>query len=175
MAMVIVQRLGSLKLRRACGASDKEELCQMPANPGRTGCGFRDSGGCRWKFRHHDAVKPTQGFCDRMAEEHGSPDLWIWERPRPELREESTPDGLGEQLGPQINRLHGAREGSLRSSGGWEWCAEHASHRPPNPHHMTGGFGAVSHWPCPPTLSHIFLVFRQEFEDGRFVGDLGIG
>lgn len=24
----------------------------------------------------------TQGFVNRMAEEHGSPDLWYWERPR---------------------------------------------------------------------------------------------
>lgn len=27
----------------------------------------------------------TQGFCNRMAEEHGAPDLWRWQRPRPEL------------------------------------------------------------------------------------------
>jgi len=24
----------------------------------------------------------TTGFCNRMAEEHGTPDLWYWERPR---------------------------------------------------------------------------------------------
>lgn len=23
----------------------------------------------------------TQGFCNRMAAEHGAPDLWFWERP----------------------------------------------------------------------------------------------
>jgi hypothetical protein len=27
----------------------------------------------------------TQGFSNRMAEEHGAPDLWRWERPHPEL------------------------------------------------------------------------------------------
>ena len=27
----------------------------------------------------------TQGFCNRMAAEHGNPDLWYWERPRPDL------------------------------------------------------------------------------------------
>jgi hypothetical protein len=27
----------------------------------------------------------TQGFCNRMAEEHGCPDLWVWERPSAEL------------------------------------------------------------------------------------------
>ena len=27
----------------------------------------------------------TQGFCNRMAEEHGSPDLWRWSRPNPKL------------------------------------------------------------------------------------------
>jgi len=27
----------------------------------------------------------TQGFCNRMAEEHHAPELWRWERPRPEL------------------------------------------------------------------------------------------
>ena len=27
----------------------------------------------------------TQGFCNRMAEEHGSPELWRWERPTRDL------------------------------------------------------------------------------------------
>jgi hypothetical protein len=27
----------------------------------------------------------TQGFSNRMAEEHGSPDLWRWERPAPDV------------------------------------------------------------------------------------------
>ena len=27
----------------------------------------------------------TQGLCNRMAEEHGNPDLWFWERPRRDL------------------------------------------------------------------------------------------
>ena len=27
----------------------------------------------------------TQGFCNRMAEEHGNPELWRWSKPRPEL------------------------------------------------------------------------------------------
>jgi len=27
----------------------------------------------------------TQGFCNRMAAEHGNPDLWFWERPRLDL------------------------------------------------------------------------------------------
>jgi len=27
----------------------------------------------------------TQGFCNRMAEEHGSPDLWYWKRLRPDV------------------------------------------------------------------------------------------
>ena len=27
----------------------------------------------------------TQGFCNRMAEEHGNPDLWRWVRQRPDL------------------------------------------------------------------------------------------
>lgn len=27
----------------------------------------------------------TQGFCNRMAEEHDTPDLWYWERPRADL------------------------------------------------------------------------------------------
>lgn len=27
----------------------------------------------------------TQGFCNRMAEEHGTPDLWYWERPSIEV------------------------------------------------------------------------------------------
>ncbi|HBZ70180.1 MAG TPA: hypothetical protein DEP35_10770 [Deltaproteobacteria bacterium] len=27
----------------------------------------------------------TQGFCNRMAEEHGSPELWRWNRLRPDL------------------------------------------------------------------------------------------
>jgi hypothetical protein len=27
----------------------------------------------------------TQGFCNRMAEEHGTPELWRWTQPRPDL------------------------------------------------------------------------------------------
>jgi hypothetical protein len=27
----------------------------------------------------------TQGFSNRMAEEHGAPDLWRWERPAPDV------------------------------------------------------------------------------------------
>lgn len=27
----------------------------------------------------------TQGFCNRMAEVHGTPDLWSWQRPRADL------------------------------------------------------------------------------------------
>ena len=27
----------------------------------------------------------TLGFTNRMAAEHGNPDLWYWERPRPDL------------------------------------------------------------------------------------------
>ena len=42
----------------------------------------------RYVIEHVDAAAypevlcwTTQGFCNRMAEEHGAPDLWIWERP----------------------------------------------------------------------------------------------
>jgi len=27
----------------------------------------------------------SQGFCNRMAEEHGDADLWTWGRPRPDV------------------------------------------------------------------------------------------
>ena len=46
----------------------------------------------RWMQEYHEATTypevlcwTTQGFCNRMAEEHGSPDLWRWERPDPSL------------------------------------------------------------------------------------------
>jgi hypothetical protein len=46
----------------------------------------------RWVLRRADAREfpdvlcwTTQGFSNRMAEEHGSPDLWYWERPEPDL------------------------------------------------------------------------------------------
>jgi len=42
----------------------------------------------RWIMEHVDAEAypevmcwTTQGFCNRMAAEHGVPDLWFWERP----------------------------------------------------------------------------------------------
>jgi hypothetical protein len=42
----------------------------------------------RWVIRHERAEAypeilcwTSQGFCNRMAEEHGDPDLWYWERP----------------------------------------------------------------------------------------------
>lgn len=43
----------------------------------------------RWMIKHESAAAypeilcwTSQGFCNRMAEEHGDPDLWYWERPR---------------------------------------------------------------------------------------------
>ena len=45
----------------------------------------------RWILRRADAREfpdvlcwTTQGFSNRMAEEHGSPNLWYWERPDPD-------------------------------------------------------------------------------------------
>ena len=45
----------------------------------------------RWILRRSEAREfpdvlcwTTQGFSNRMAEEHGSPDLWYWERPEPD-------------------------------------------------------------------------------------------
>jgi hypothetical protein len=42
----------------------------------------------RWMIEKHDVEAypeavcwTTLGFCNRMAEEHGDPDLWYWERP----------------------------------------------------------------------------------------------
>ena len=46
----------------------------------------------RWMLQRADAREfpevlcwTTQGFSNRMAEEHGSPDLWRWERPVPDV------------------------------------------------------------------------------------------
>ena len=46
----------------------------------------------RYVIQHRDAEHypevlcwTTQGFTNRMAEEHGNPDLWFWERPRRDL------------------------------------------------------------------------------------------
>lgn len=46
----------------------------------------------RWMLQRADAREfpevlcwTTQGFSNRMAEEHGAPDLWRWERPAPEV------------------------------------------------------------------------------------------
>jgi hypothetical protein len=46
----------------------------------------------RWMLLRADAREfpdvlcwTTQGFSNRMAEEHGSPDLWRWERPEPDV------------------------------------------------------------------------------------------
>lgn len=43
----------------------------------------------RWMIRHRQAHAypetlcwTSQGFCNRMAEEHGTPEIWFWERPR---------------------------------------------------------------------------------------------
>jgi hypothetical protein len=43
----------------------------------------------RWMIQHKSASAypeilcwTSQGFCNRMAEEHGDPDLWYWERPQ---------------------------------------------------------------------------------------------
>lgn len=46
----------------------------------------------RWMMLHDNAEAypeilcwTSQGFSNRMAEEHGSPGLWYWERPQPDL------------------------------------------------------------------------------------------
>ncbi len=46
----------------------------------------------RWIIEHADAADypeplcwTAQGFNNRMAEVHGVPDLWYWERPRPDV------------------------------------------------------------------------------------------
>lgn len=46
----------------------------------------------RWIIQHTDARDypevlcwTTQGFCNRMAEEHDAPEIWYWERPRPDV------------------------------------------------------------------------------------------
>jgi hypothetical protein len=46
----------------------------------------------RWMIVHQGSAPypvvlcwTSQGFCNRMAEEHSHPDLWRWERPLPEL------------------------------------------------------------------------------------------
>ena len=46
----------------------------------------------RWMLVHSQAEAypevlcwTTLGFCNRMAEEHGAPGLWYWERPQPDL------------------------------------------------------------------------------------------
>ena len=46
----------------------------------------------RYIIQHRDAEHfpevlcwTTQGLCNRMAEEHGNPDLWYWERPSLDL------------------------------------------------------------------------------------------
>jgi hypothetical protein len=46
----------------------------------------------RWIIQHTNALDypevlcwTTQGFCNRMAEEHGAPDIWFWERPKPDV------------------------------------------------------------------------------------------
>jgi hypothetical protein len=46
----------------------------------------------RWIIQHTDARDypevlcwTTQGFCNRMAEEHDAADIWYWERPRPDV------------------------------------------------------------------------------------------
>jgi hypothetical protein len=46
----------------------------------------------RYVIEHVDAAAypevlcwTTQGFCNRMAEEHGAPELWYWQRPSREL------------------------------------------------------------------------------------------
>jgi hypothetical protein len=46
----------------------------------------------RYVIEHRDAAAypevlcwTSQGFCNRMAEEHDTPDLWSWERPRPDI------------------------------------------------------------------------------------------
>jgi hypothetical protein len=48
----------------------------------------------RWIIQHAEAEAypeilcwTSQGFCNRMAEEHGQPDLWYWERPNADLVE----------------------------------------------------------------------------------------
>ncbi len=48
----------------------------------------------RWIIHHSEAEDypealcwTSQGFCNRMAEEHGHPDLWYWERQRVDLVE----------------------------------------------------------------------------------------
>jgi hypothetical protein len=48
----------------------------------------------RWVIQHANATSypealcwTSQGFCNRMAEVHGHPDLWYWERPRADLVE----------------------------------------------------------------------------------------
>lgn len=46
----------------------------------------------RWRIEHHASARfpevlcwTTQGFCNRMAAEHGAPDLWCFERQRDDL------------------------------------------------------------------------------------------
>jgi len=46
----------------------------------------------RWIIQHGEAADypevlcwTSQGFSNRMAEEHGAPDIWYWERPRPDI------------------------------------------------------------------------------------------
>lgn len=46
----------------------------------------------RWVIRHSNAAAypeplcwTSQGFNNRMAEEHGAPELWYWERPQPDI------------------------------------------------------------------------------------------
>ncbi len=46
----------------------------------------------RWMIQHSEARDypdvlcwTSQGFCNRMAEEHQAPELWYWERPKPDV------------------------------------------------------------------------------------------
>jgi hypothetical protein len=46
----------------------------------------------RWIIQHTEASDypealcwTSQGFSNRMAEEHGAPDIWYWDRPRPDV------------------------------------------------------------------------------------------
>ncbi len=48
----------------------------------------------RWIIQHSEAESypealcwTSQGFCNRMADEHGHPELWYWERTKPDVVE----------------------------------------------------------------------------------------
>jgi hypothetical protein len=73
-------------LRLLCSLSQsilnfvKAEVVVDPDHPDRWVQEYRDA-------RDYPEVLcwTTQGFCNRMAEEHGSPDLWRWQRLSPQL------------------------------------------------------------------------------------------